>query len=302
MDILNNKEIQEIIFKVQQSNWNTDYAIRYVVVSISRLVKRDSVFFLIPESERLDLLKNADYHKDYPNVICKTLHELIRDVLATLGIKSTVVQATNTTIPLFALIVEGEHNRYFVDALHDLFRSQYRIRPVSYGARIRSNTSTIDNNKYNLVDLPLDYIEEMDIGTGLINKEYFSDTINKIKPTLIDRNKTKDFFRKDGEYIDEISGYDLLKRKIKFVSDNYLNLYPMHGPIERAGLHVYLRSNVFNKSEKTNFYVGNRTDKENNPVYVQIKYGPYNITFEEVMENDKYLLQETAEAITPRTF
>lgn len=295
MNILNNRDIQKIIFDVQQNNWNADYAIRYVVVSISRFVKRDPKFFLAPEKERLNLIGNMNYQKDYPYVICKTLHELIKEVLDILGIQSKVVIATNTTIPLYALIVEGEHSRYFIDALHDLFRSQYRIKPVSYGARIKSNTSILDNDKNQLQDLPLDYIKKIDLDTGLIQEEYFSDAINRIKIELTDRNKAKALFLTN-------NSYELLKRKIEHISENYLNVYPVDGPIERVGLHVYLRSNLFNRSEKANFYVGNRIDKENNPVYIIIKYGPYNITFEEVFDHEKYLLKETTESIAPRTF
>ena len=99
-NILNSREIQKIILDVQLNNWNTDYAIRYVVVSISRLVRRDPVFFLTPEKDRIPLVNSMSYEKDYPNIICKTLHELIADVLSILGIKSRVVVATNTTIPL----------------------------------------------------------------------------------------------------------------------------------------------------------------------------------------------------------
>ena len=96
--------------------------------------------------------------------------------------------------------------------------------------------------------------------------------------------------------------YELLKKKIQYISENFLNVYPVHGPIERTGLHVYLRTNLFNKSEKANFYVGNRIDKEGNPVYIQVKYGTHNLTFEEVLDNERYSLQETTESITPRVF
>ena len=295
MEILNKPEILNIIQTVRQNHWNTDYAARYVVVSISRLVKRDPKFFLSPEVERIYMFQNMNYESDYPNVICKTLHELIRDVLDVLGIKSTVVKATNTTIPLFALIIDGEHNRYFVDALHDLFRSQYNVRPIAYGAKIRSKTSIIDDKKEHLVDLPLDYVREIDVNTGLIPGEYFSDEMARERLKLVDRNVARKIFG-------EKNTVELLKKKISYVSDKYLNVYPVHGPIERTGLHVYLRNTLFNNSEKEKFYVGNRIDKEGNPVYVLITYGVHNFTYEEVFKDNKYSLQETAEAIAPRIF
>lgn len=74
----------------------------------------------------------------------------------------------------------------------------------------------------------------------------------------------------------------------------------MDGLIERTGLHVYIRNNLYNKSEKTNFYVGNRIDKEGNPIYIIIKYGTHVFTFEEVCEDKKYSLVETSEIIAPR--
>ena len=292
--ILDSYEIQKLLLDVQLSNWDTDHAIRYIVLGISRMVRRNPEFFLSPESKRLDMVKDMNYEKDFPNIICKTLHELIRDVLATIGIKSKVVVATNTKIPLYALIVEGEHNRYFIDALHDLFRAQYNIQPVSYGAPIRSNTCILDTN--GLTDLSLDYIREIDTNIGAIDEEgYFSDFINRIKSNFINRNKAKEVF-------DEKDPFELIKTKVRFISDNYLNLYPVSGPIERTGLHVYLRTNLFNKSERANYYIGNRIDKEGNPVYINIKYGTRNVTFEEVEDREEYSLVETTEAITPRTF
>ena len=294
-NILNNPKIKMILNDVKNNNWNTDYAVRYIVVNISRLVRHDPVFYLSSNKEKIEMFRDGNYKKDFPNIICKTLHELIRDILATIGIKSKVVVATNAALPLYALIVEGENNRYFVDALYDLFRAQYDIQPVTYGSHIRSKSNILDEKALKLESLPLDYIREMDIDTGIINQEYFSDYINKIKNDFTNRNKAKEFFGVD-------NSVDLIEKKVEYISNSYLNLYSMDGPIERTALHVFFRNNLYNKSEKSNFYIGNRIDKENNPVYIIIKYGTRVFTFEEVYENNKYSLVETMDVITPRTF
>ena len=287
--IINEPFIQKIILDVYLSNWTTDYAIRYVTVMISKLAKRDPKFFLANEEQKLNMLENKTY-EEYPYVICKTLHELIRDVLKEIGINSKVVQATNTKIPLYALIVEGSHDRYFIDALHDLFRAQHNIQPVCYGAHINSNTSILQEER--LKTLPLEYIRQMDLDMGIIDEEYFSDYINRIKTSFTDRNIAKGIFMCN-------DSYSLLKTKIEYISDMYLNVYPLEGPIERTALHVYLRNNLFNKSEKDNFYVGNRIEKENNPVFIQIKYGSKLLVYEEVCEDEIYSLKETTDAIIP---
>ena len=289
--ILNEPFIQKIILDVSLSNWDIDYAIRYVTVMISKFAKRDPKFFLANEEERLKMLLNKNI-EEYPYVICKTLHELIQLVLRELGIESRVVIATNTRIPLYALIVEGQHNRYFIDALHDLFRAQYNIQPVCYGAHINSNTSILDQDELKLKTLPLEYIKQMDLDMGIIDEEYFSDYINRIKTNFTDRNIAKGIFMcKDS--------YSLLRTKIDYISNTFLNIYPVDGPIERTALHVYLRNNLYNKSEKDNFYVGNRIDKEGNPVFIQIKYGSKLLTFEEVCEQEVYYLRETTDSIIP---
>ena len=79
--ILDSYEIEKLLLDVQLSNWDTDHAIRYIVLGISRMVRRDPVFFLSPESKRVDMVNKMNYEKDFPNIICKTLHELIRDIL-----------------------------------------------------------------------------------------------------------------------------------------------------------------------------------------------------------------------------
>jgi hypothetical protein len=283
--------IQKIILDVELAHFDTDEAIRYVTVMISKQVKRDPKFFLLKDEAREEMFKKQEYNT-YPYVICKTLHELIQEVLGILGIESRVVVATNTRIPLYALIVDGKNNRYFIDALHDLFRSQYNIEPVCYGAHIKSNGSILDEKALGLVTLPLEYIREMDLKTGLIQDEYFSDYIKRIQPEFIDRNKAKIAFG-------ITDSYELLKTKMAYNSQHFLNLYPVEGPIERTALHVYLRTNLFNKSERNNFYVGNRIDKEGNPVFIQIKFGSKLLTYEEVCHNEEYSLIETTDSLVP---
>lgn len=295
-EIINKPEIQEIINTVQSHrNRNTDYAIRYVVVMISRLVKRDVNFFFSTEEEKIKQLQFKTYN-DYPNVICKTLSELIRDVLYLLWINSKVVIATNTKVPLYALIVEGENGKYFIDALHDLFRSQHRIQPDSYWAYNKSNTIIVQDK--DLTILSLDDIRCMDIDMKLIESQYFNDYIENIKQNLIDRNKAKLFFTLQWN-----DAYELLKHKIGYISESYLNVFPIEWPLERVAFHVYLRSNLYNKSEKDKFRIKNDEDDPNYPVIIRIQYGRLFLTYKEIIKYSenwrKYLLKKESEYLHP---
>lgn len=286
-EIINKPEIQDIINTVSLNNYSTDYAIRYVVVNISRLVKRDTKFFLSSEDERLKQLYSKTY-SEYPNVICKTLSELIRDVLDILGIKSTVVKATNSNVPLYALIVDWENGRYFIDALGDLTKSQYHMQPFHYGIFPESTRNILDFSKLKLIKLLDETIKDMDINLGIINwKRYFSDYINDIKINFTSINHAKTFF-------DEKDNLELIRKKMYYISNNFLNVYQMDGPIERKTFYTYLWKNLFNKNERNSFNVINKNE-EGYPVFVTIKFNDEILIFKEVKQGIKYLLQETLE-------
>ena len=281
-DILKRPEIQKIIFKVLNHNWNTDYAIRYVTVEISKLVQRDVSFFRLSEEERLKRLPSLHYETTYPNVMCKSLHTLIKDVLDYLGINSHIVQATNSQVPLYALVVEGEHGRYFIDALNDLAKVQYRLQPVTYGNYIVSKHSLLDPKE--LITIPREGIREMDLDLGIIESEYFSDKIDRIRSKFNDRNQAMRLFESE-------DGLDLIQRKLDHISDQYLNVYPINGPMERVALHVYFRNQLFNKTEREQYRVHLKEDDDQ--VYLLIDFGGYVMRYEEVKEDGKYSLKKT---------
>lgn len=60
----------------------------------------------------------------------------------------------------------------------------------------------------------MDYIREMDVNTGIIKDEYFSDYINRVKTNFTDRNKAKEIFAVD-------SSIELVEKKVKYISDNF---------------------------------------------------------------------------------
>lgn len=284
-EIINRPEIQEIINNVRLNrSWNTDYAIRYVVVMISRLVKRDVNFFFSSDEEKLKALNTKTY-SDYPNVICKTLSELIRDVLYLLWIESKVIVSTNTKVPLYAIIAEWEESRYYIDALYDLTCSQYRIQPYCYSSHRPSKNSIIDPNKLKLTELDPDYIRDIDINTGLIPGEYFSDHINNIKNRFTEYNKAETFFdTKDHD--------QLLIKKFEFISDHLVNKFPLEWPIERTILYIYFRRYLLNKAERWNVFIGN-TIEDNNHVFIKITQNNWlNLIFEECKQDWKYSLKQ----------
>lgn len=54
----------------------------------------------------------------------------------------------------------------------------------------------------------------MDVNTGIIKDEYFSDYINRVKTNFTDRNKAKEIFAVD-------SSIELVEKKVKYISDNF---------------------------------------------------------------------------------
>ena len=281
--VLRRPEIKSIIITVLNNKWNADYVIRYVTVEVSKLVQRDVSFFKMHEDEKIKQLSSLNYETSYPYVVCKTLHELIRDILDCLGISSRVVKATNTKVPLYALIVDGEYGRYFIDALNDLQKVQYHIQPVTYGNIIHSNNSILNENQ-GFISLSLDYIREMDIQLGIIENEYFSDYIERIKLTYVDRNLAMKRFG-------AIDSLDLLTKKIKHISHQFLNLYQVDGPLERVGIHVFFRNRLFNKTERRQFRV--ILSEDNKHVIISNEFGSYTIVYEEIKENNEYSLVQT---------
>ena len=274
--ILRKPEIQRIIYTVLDHNWNTDYAIRYVTVEISKLVQRDLSFFQLRDEEKLQVVPTLQYETTYPYVMCKSLHLLIKDVLDYIGIDSKLVQATNSNVPLYALVVDGEHGRYFIDALNDLAKVQYRIQPVTYGNYIVSKHSLLDPSK--LMTLSHNTIREMDLDLGVIENEYFSDSIERMKSKYIDRNQAMRYFEAE-------DSLDLVQKKISQLSDQFLNCYPVKGPLERVALHVYFRNQLFNKSERERYRV--HLGETENQVILLIDFGGYTMMYEEVKEKKK---------------
>lgn len=283
-NIINKPEIQEIINNVRLNrSRNTDHVIRYVVVMVSRLVKRDVNFFFSTEEDKVKLLLTKTYN-DYPNVICKTLSELIRDVLYLLWIESRVIVATDTVIPLYALITEWENWRYFIDPLNDLFRSQYRMKPFHYWILPESNNNILNFSE--LIELSEEFIEDIDINQLKIIEwwSYFDETLSKVKNIFTSINDAKKLFGTN----DEI---DLIKKKIKYISDNYLNKYQISGPIERATLYIYYKRLLFNKDEKKCFIVKNKNEPWY-PVHITIEYLGKILKFEEVKHHGEYSLKQ----------
>ena len=144
---------------------------------------------------------------------------------------------------------------------------------------INSNNASLDD--HNLIRLPLDYIREMDLGLGVIDKEYFSDYINRIKLDFTDRNRSKKVFNTE-------STLELIPIKMTYISDNFLNLYPVKGTMERIGLYVYYRGQLFNKGERDQFYVGTKDD--NSSIIIKIHYGGHDFLYEEEKDDDVYKL------------
>lgn len=155
-----NEEMQTIINNVDLS-WPKDYIIRYLYIRLAPFFRRDLKYFLASDESKLEQF-NAGFINRGTDIVCSTISDFFVNLYKSFGINAKKIAANSAKIPLFAMIVEGDHGWYFIDPLNDLFHAQYNLKTTEYG--VIPYYKTLATNYPNLISLPQEYLAEIEIG------------------------------------------------------------------------------------------------------------------------------------------
>ncbi len=278
-----NEEMQKIIRNVNLS-WSKDYIIRYLYVNLAPFFKRDLKYFLASEEEKF-----IEYKKGFVNrgldIVCSTISDFYVNLFNSFGIRAKKTAANSAKIPLFAVVVEGDHGWYFIDPLNDLFNNQYGLRTTEFGSIPHYNT--LNTNFPNLISLEQEYIGDIDYNLGI--DKSLSDYFDKLHLEMSNRNLAAKLYQMPTN--DKLVAFE---RKMEFANERLINLGSVKGPFERIRLYLFLERIMFFKTEKKNLTI--LLDKMYSIPRPHIEYiNPYNgeqMIFEEQIEQDKYVLRK----------
>ncbi len=278
-----NEEMQKIISKVNLS-WPKDYIIRYLYVNLAPFFKRDLKYFLASDEE-----KYRQYQQGFINrgldIVCSTISDYFVNLFNSFGITAIKIAANSAKIPLFAIVVEGDHGWYFIDPLNDLFNNQYGLKTSEFGSI--PHYKTLNNNFPNLISLPSDYIDEMDQSLGI--DKSLSSYFEKLHTVMSNRNMAAAIYKMPTN--DKSA---MFERKMEFANEQLINLGNVKGPFERIRLYLFLEKVMFFKTEKKNLKI--YLDKFYEVPRAHIEYfNPYDksiILFEEQQVQDQFVLKK----------
>lgn len=278
-----NEEIQKIIDGVNLS-WSKDYIIRYLYVNLAPFFRRDLKYFLATDEEKYKEYQAGFINRGF-DIVCSTISDYFINLFNSFGIRAIKTAANSAKIPLFAIVVEGDHGWYFIDPLNDLFNNQYGLKTTEFG--IIPYYKTLNNNFPNLISLPNDYIDEMDENLGI--DKSLSAYFDKLHLEMSNRNTASELYQ-----IPTNDRLAIFERKMEFANENLINLGQVNGPFERIRLYLFLERIMFFKTEKKNLIIRLDTIKSIPNVHIEYKT-PYNgksILFEEQKEQDKFVLRK----------
>lgn len=272
--------MQRVINQVQ-INWPKDLIIRFLYIKLAPYFQRDLLFFLANDEE-----KEKQYRQGFvnrlPYVVCSTLADFYVNLFSQFDINAKKVIATSAKIPLFAIIVEGDYGWYYLDPLNDLFSNQYGIKPFFFG--IIPHYNTICNTHPEIIRLPNEYVDELDLS---LNINFLDNFFNDLHKSLTSRKSANIFFGLPTDF-----SLDLKAKKLQFYSDELINLGNVNGPFERALLYKYLNDRILNRGEKR-FTKVRIIDAKGNP-HISIETEDYDkfSFWEEDKEDGKYVLTQ----------
>lgn len=261
----NNKEkiINSIVSGVDKS-WNKDEIIRYVYITLGKLINKN-VFFFYSLGEKLEektlsfeeikeLYESTDI--DPLGMVCKTCTVILKEILDKLGIESKQVQTVTynrfndknsdkyVDIYHWLLSVKGEKNReYFLTLIPDLFNIQYGMRTKHFANKIDYMRESSDGEfkQVYLGDKIDNYamndkeIEELDKKIGYVHPYYEEENgkmIEKADYNDLFISQLREFVLRKGEYLKFLSEETDFYKKIKsfeikycFTVDEYLNCF-----------------------------------------------------------------------------
>lgn len=280
-----NEEIKKIINGVKLS-WPKDYIIRYLYVNLAPFFKRDLKYFLATEEEKMEQYQQGFINRGF-DIVCSTISDYYVNLFHSFGIRAVKTAANSAKIPLFAVVVEGDHGWYFIDPLNDLFNNQYGLKTTEFGSI--PHYQTLNNNFPNLISLSSDYIANIDQSLGI--DKSLSDYFNELHNVMSNRNRAATIYKMPTN--DKIA---MFERKMEFANEHLINLGNVPGPFERIKLYLFLEKVMFFKTEKKNLTI--YLDKMHEIPRAHIEYhNNYNgsiILFEEQNVQDQFVLKKVS--------
>lgn len=237
------EEMKAIIDNVDISA-DKDIIIRYLIVNLAKHFQRDLNFYLRSEEEQAKMLKHGVNYNNDGKVICLTLSEFYIDLFKYFNIESYLVQVTNTMVPLYALVVKGTNCQYLIDPLADLMPSQYGIPNKSYGILPNWDTSILQDEYPFLKSLTPEYVTYLDNKINRFSNDLETEFFLNNCCNNITRNKLRSIFGHKVYVIDSID------YKLKYISDNCINLGHVNGLVERHKMYTHLFRTLFEGPER----------------------------------------------------
>lgn len=275
-------DVEQVINSVQ-ANWSKDYIIRYLYVKLAPYFRRDLKYFLATEEEKFQQFSQGFINRGR-DIVCSTLADYYVNLYQAFGIEAKKIAANSATIPLFAVIVHGDHGWFYIDPLNDLFNNQYGLKTTEFGTI--PHYKTLATNYPDLEKLPKEYLAEIDKGLGI--NETLDAYFNKLHLEMTNRHSCRKRFD-----LDTNSREEFFISKMEFSSDNLLNLGKVNGSLERIRLYLFLERILFFKAEKRNLKIWLNQDYEiPRPQIEYISFDNGNsILYQEVKEDNKFLLK-----------
>lgn len=279
---MENLEMRQIIESVD-SSWSKDYIIRFLYVKLAPFFQRDLIYFLGSEEEKFQEYSQGFINRGL-NIVCSTLADYYVELYNSFGINAKKIAANSAKIPLFAVIVEGDHGWFFIDPLNDLFNNQYRLKTTEFG--VLPHYQTLSKNYPFLESLPSDYVDVIDKDLGLDDTldEYFEELHLK----MTNRHFVRNHFSADTNEREKIFQY-----KMEFSNDELINLGNVNGPFERIRLYLFLEKKMFFKAEKKNLKIW--LNKDYDIPRPSIEYTNFSnnkkVGFEEIKDNKQFVLK-----------
>lgn len=273
---------QQVIEAVNPT-WTKDLIIRYLYVKLAPFFERDLHFFFSDQDAQLEYVKQMPQTVGR-EVICLSLCQFFYQIFEMFNISSKIVATNQKVIPHYALIVEGNRGSYFIDPLKDLMNNQAALKTANYGIIPKKNLFIQQEYPY-LIELPLEYRNEMDAFLGLYPNGILNDYLEKIHLELT-TNKAYIYL---GNYLNKnletLDRRELYKMKMLFINERFINLANIPGKIERAQYYGCLLCHIFNHSERKNSII--RCEKDmpivlstHGTIYVDEKQVTFVNTFE----------------------
>lgn len=281
--MLDEKKFSLLLSHINQvkSSWSKDIIIRFLYTKLAPYFQRDLFYFLADEKDKEQQFRQGFINR-FPHIVCSTLADFYVDLFKQFGINAKKIIANSAKIPLFAMIVEGEHGWFYLDALNDLFYNQYGLKPYNFG--IIPTYKTVQSHYPEIIKLPKEYVAELD---EELNLTYLDDYFSIFHHILSQKKEAYEFFGLKKE-----SKEDLKERKINLYNENFINLGNVSGPFERAQLYKFLNDQILNRGEKRFTKVRLEGGCQHPHISLELINLNGSTFFEEIKQNEVYTLKK----------